>query len=123
MSIGDVNSQERGSGARFNSTKTKWSLMPLHLLKEVVDVWEYGAVKYAAWNWAKGMPWSVPYECILRHLFRWYWHGERNDPESGKSHLAHIICNVMMLMHYERGYPEGDDRPVEVFNDNENSGH
>lgn len=115
MAIGDVTSTERGSGARFNSNKTKWSLMPLYLLKEVVDVWEYGAQKYAAWNWAKGMPWSVPYECIMRHMFRWYWLGERNDPESGKHHLAHVICNVMMLLHFETKYQEGDDRPKEFL--------
>lgn len=111
--IGDVDSQERGSGARYNQGKPDWSLMPLPLLEEVVRVWEYGAKKYAAWNWAKGMPWSVPYSCMVRHARAWWWNGERNDPESGYSHLAHIICNVMMLMHFETKYKEGDDRPKE----------
>jgi hypothetical protein len=112
MSVGDVTSSEKGTGARYNDGKPDWSLMPTHLLEEVVRVWMYGAKKYAAWNWAKGMPWSVPYACIIRHLYAWWWKGERNDPESGCSHLAHVICNLMMLMHYELHYPEGDDRPA-----------
>ena len=116
MSIGDVKSNKRGSGARFNDGKPDYSLMPMHLFEEVAYVWQYGADKYAAWNWAKGMPWSVPYACALRHLFAWF-RGERNDPESGCSHLAHVVCNVMMLLHFENGYPEGDDRPVEFFGD------
>jgi hypothetical protein len=53
MSIGDVNSKERGSGARYNTGKPDWSLLPMHLLEGTVRVWMYGARKYAAWNWAK----------------------------------------------------------------------
>lgn len=113
MAIGDVESKEKGSGARYNDGKADYSLMPMHLLDEVCHVWTYGKEKYAAWNWAKGMPWSVPYACICRHLFAWF-RGERNDPESGYSHLAHVICNVLMLLHFEHSYPEGDDRP-ELF--------
>ena len=113
MAVGDVNSPERGSGARYNDGKPDWSIMPTHLLEEVVRVWEYGARKYARYNWAKGMKWSVPYACMIRHLYAWWWQGERNDKESGYSHLAHVVCNVMMLMHYETKYKEGDDRPEE----------
>jgi hypothetical protein len=115
MSVGDVNSTARGSGARYNDNKPDWSLMPTHLLEEVVRVWMYGANKYAAWNWTKGMKWSIPYACIIRHLYRWFWYGERNDQESGLSHLAHIVCNILMLMHYEKAFPEGDDRPIKEF--------
>jgi Domain of unknown function (DUF5664) len=112
MPVGDVNSTEIGSGARYNDGKTQWDLMPLTLLEEVVKVWEYGARKYAAWNWAKGMPWHVPYACAMRHLLAYWWKGERNDPESGYHHLAHAICNIMMLLHFEVHYPQGDDRPM-----------
>lgn len=111
MAVGDVTSTAVGSGARYNDGKPDWSIMPLTLLEEVVRVWEYGERKYARWNWAKGMKWSVPYACIMRHLSAWWWKGERNDNESGYHHLAHVICNVMMLLHYETKYKEGDDRP------------
>ena len=114
MPVGDVNSNEKGSGARYNDDKTDWSLLPMHLLEGTVRVWMYGAKKYAAWNWAKGMAWTVPYACALRHLYAWY-RGEENDPESGQSHLDHVICNILMLKHFTESYHEGDDRPLEYF--------
>jgi hypothetical protein len=113
--IGDINSNERGSGARANAGKTRFDLVPLHLLTSAADVFEYGADKYAEWNWAKGMRWSVPYGCILRHLSAWYA-GYDNDPESGKSHLGHAMANLLMLEHYAKSYREGDDRPTRWFN-------
>lgn len=110
VGIGDINSDAKGSGARYNNGKPNYGLMPMHLFDEVCLVWTYGAEKYSPWNWARGMPWSVPYACICRHMFAWF-RGERNDQESGLSHLAHVICNLMMLIHYETEFPEGDDRP------------
>lgn len=108
--IGDVNSDAKGSGARYNTGKADLSLIPLVTLEEEAKVWEYGKAKYAAWNWAKGMNWSVPYACALRHLSAWQ-RGEEIDPESGQSHLAHVMCNIRMLMLYSKTYKEGDDRP------------
>lgn len=113
--VGDVNSTERGSGARYNAGKTRYGLVPLHLLKPAADVFEYGSRKYAAWNWAKGMNWDIPYECAMRHLDAWY-RGEDLDPESGLPHLGHVMCNLIMLVHFSSHYAEGDNRPKEVFN-------
>jgi len=108
--IGDVNSEAKGSGARFNSGKPDFSLIPLVTLEDEARVWEYGKKKYAAWNWAKGMPWSVPFACAVRHLSAWQ-RGEDLDPESGLPHIAHVACNIRMLTLYSKTYPEGDDRP------------
>lgn len=113
MSVGDVNSSEKGTGARYNDNKPDYSLIPLSTLEDEVRVWEYGKRKYAAWNWAKGMAWTIPFACCLRHLAAWQ-RGEENDQESGLPHLAHAICNLRMLTHYSRAYPEGDDRPKGV---------
>lgn len=112
--IGDIASAEWGSGARANANKTRMDLVPLHLLASCADVFEYGANKYATWNWAKGMPWSVPYGCMLRHLSAWYM-GEGIDPESGKPHLGHVMANLLMLEHYTKAYKQGDDRPARWF--------
>lgn len=108
--IGDVNSSAKGSGARYNDGKPDYSLIPLSTLEDEARVWSYGKNKYAAWNWAKGMPWSVPLACALRHLAAWQ-NGEDIDPESGQPHLAHVMCNIRMLTLYTKTYPEGDDRP------------
>ena len=110
MSVGDVNSPERGSGARYNDGKPDLSLIPLWTLAGEALVWAHGKKKYSAWNWSKGMPWSVPLACALRHLMAWQ-NGEDIDPESGQSHLDHVACNIRMLKLYSVNYPEGDDRP------------
>jgi hypothetical protein len=110
--IGDVNSAEKGSGARFNGGKPDYSLIPLTTMEDEARVWMYGKNKYAAWNWAKGMAWSVPLACLLRHMAAWQ-RGEEVDPESGLPHLAHAMCNLRMLTLYSKTFPEGDDRPKE----------
>lgn len=115
MSVGDVHSQERGSGARFNTGKVPLELVPLSALEDCARVFGYGREKYAAWNWAKGMDWSIPYACLLRHMAAWF-NGEDNDPESGLPHLGHAMCNLVMLSTFARTYPEGDDRPAERLN-------
>jgi hypothetical protein len=112
MAVGDVQSLEKGSGARFNDGKPDMSLIPLCTMDDEARVWQYGKAKYAAWNWAKGMPWSVPLACMMRHMAAWQ-RGEENDPESGLPHLAHAMCNLRMLTLYAKTFPEGDDRPTE----------
>jgi Domain of unknown function (DUF5664) len=110
MGVGDVNSNEKGSGARYNQGKVDYSLIPISTLEDEARVWMYGEGKYKRFNWMKGMQWSIPLACALRHLAAWQ-DGEDIDPESGQPHLAHAMCNLRMLTLYSRTYPEGDDRP------------
>jgi hypothetical protein len=167
VSIGDVKSNERGSGARYNDGKAKLEYVPARVLlnfyawrleaalasnrgdeilreksaaldaleglarfeegdtaglchaldclgpdrwKHAAAQFDFGAKKYAAWNWAKGMPWSVPGACIKRHAVA-IFSGESLDLESGVPHLGAIGCNLVMLMHFVEHYREGDDRP------------
>jgi hypothetical protein len=114
--VGDVNSKEKGSGARYNDNKPDYSLIPLCTLADEARVWEYGKKKYAEWNWVKGMDWSIPFACALRHLAAWQ-RGEDNDKESGLPHIAHAMCNLRMLTLYKDVYPEGDNRPVKELKD------
>ena len=108
---GDVNSVERGSGARANKGKVSFSLIPFHLLSGVARVLMGGKLKYAPWNWAKGMKWSTAMDCTYRHLFKYWYCREDNDAESGEHHLDHAICNLLMLKHFSKTYNAGDDRP------------
>lgn len=87
------------------------------VLAEMDDPWaacaavfDYGRKKYAEWNWAKGMPWTVPMACAVRHALA-ILRGEENDAESGLPHRGHLACNLVMLAHYEYAYTAGDDRP------------
>lgn len=108
MTIGDVTSDKRGSGARFNDGKMPMELIPLIGLESAAAVFGYGAKKYATWNWAKGMPWSVVVGCMLRHLSAMQ-RGEDIDPESGLPHVGHLMCNALMLATFRETFPEGND--------------
>jgi hypothetical protein len=78
--------------------------------EEAAHVLDYGKKKYAAWNWAKGMAWSVTLGCATRHL-RAIIAGEETDSESGLQHVGHVMCNLIFLLTFMDFYPEGDDLP------------
>lgn len=114
--IGDITSNAKGSGARYNTGKADLSLIPLCTLEDEARVWMYGEAKYKRFNWMKGMAWSVPFACAMRHLAA-FQKGEDIDPESGQPHIAHAICNLRMLTLYATNFKEGDDRPTEYLNE------
>ena len=62
---------------------------------------------------AKGMAWSVCYDCAQRHLMKFWYAREEDDQESSEHHLDHAICNLLFLKHYLSYYPDGDNRPPE----------
>lgn len=108
--------QEPKEALRFDAGKSNWSLMPFEAVEEINKVLEFGANKYAAWNFASngGMKYSRIINSCLRHIFA-YMRGQDLDPESGLSHLAHAGCNILFLLYYSK-YPETfkakDDRNV-----------
>lgn len=113
VAVGDLNSNEKGTGARKNGGKVMFSLIPMHLLAGVGRVLMGGIYKYKEWNWAKGMKWSVCFDCAMRHMFKFWYAREENDRETMEHHLDHAICNLLFLKHYLTYYPDGDDRPPE----------
>lgn len=86
---------------KLDTGKTDWSLMPWDAVEEINKVLDFGAKKYAAHNWKVdgGFKWTRVFGSACRHLFAWA-RGEDKDPESGLSHLAHLGCNVLFLLHY-----------------------
>lgn len=163
MSVGDVKSDARGSGARYNDGKAPLHLIPLERIadslcdiqlwsvgsetacalselgkfqtthsalaldraienlrcywRDCASVFDYGRKKYAEWNWAKGMAWSIPLACAARHALA-ILEGETDDPESGLPHVGHLLCNLVMLRTFVTTYPEGNDLPPKhLFDD------
>lgn len=156
MTVGDISSDAKGSGARFNDGKPDFSLIPLYIIagsfehadldedqelvsdaladlglfqitsnrkylddaighvsaywRECAHVFEYGKRKYAEWNWARGMKWSVPLACAGRHALA-YLEGEELDQESGLTHRGHFLCNLVMLATFVDAYPQGNNLP------------
>jgi hypothetical protein len=87
--------------------------VPLHLLAGACRVMMGGMQKYKPLNWAKGMLWSICFDCTMRHMFKWWYAREELDQESMEHHIDHAICNMLFLKHYLDYYPEGDNRPPE----------
>jgi hypothetical protein len=108
---GDIHSNKRGTCARANNGKIRLSLFPMHLIAGATRVLMWGATKYVEWNWAKGGRWSTAFDCMMRHMFKWWFFREEFDKESGMHHLDHALCNLMFLLHFKDTYKEGDDRP------------
>ena len=164
MPVGDVNSSERGSGARYNDGKPDLSLIPLDIIArslapslvgslgrdasglgrslvhlgrfqktgsveslhlaianvayawtDCARVFEYGKKKYAAWNWAKGMAWSIPLACAARHAVKVLYLDEELDNESGLPHAGHYLANLVMLRTFVDTFPQGNDLPPPAF--------
>lgn len=92
------NSKPCEPGSKYDSGKRRFSLLPLEAVNEVIDVLEVGAQKYAVDNW-KQVPEARTryYDATIRHITAWFA-GEKNDPETGKNHLAHGICCLMFLL-------------------------
>lgn len=100
---------EKKKGQKFDRGKPRWSLLPFRELKNVVEILTFGADKYAPGNWQKVDNATERYsDAALRHLTSWL-SGEKKDPESGKSHLAHVACNILFLMWFEN---EGENNEV-----------
>ena len=99
------------AGIKHYENKRRLDLVPISPLLDWAEVLTMGAKKYADRNWEKGLIWSRCYADALRHLTSW-WDGEDTDPESGLSHLAHVMCNISFLLEFTHTHPELDNRPT-----------
>ena len=91
-------------GTKHDVGKPRMDLLPSEALEEVAKVLTFGAQKYDAHNWRKGVQYSRLTAALLRHLGAWQ-RGEDLDPESGLSHIAHAACNAIFLLTF---ISEGD---------------
>lgn len=93
---------------KHDGEKPRMDLLPWEALEEVAKVLTFGAKKYADHNWRKGFAWSRLAAGALRHVSA-YCRGERRDPETGLSHVAHAICMLLFLLSHEIGKLGTDD--------------
>jgi hypothetical protein len=73
------------------------TLIPQLALEDIAAVFMYGAAKYGEYNFSKGGPNTDYINASLRHINK-YMLNEDMDDESGLSHLAHAIANLMMIL-------------------------
>ena len=104
-----INGAKQGSGLRYNTNKPEIHQVPISLINGVAEVLKYGEQKYAKGNWEGGFEWTIPYDCLMRHMFAWL-SGEEQDKESGLSHLYHAAANIAMLIEFKETHKELDNR-------------
>lgn len=103
-----------GQGRKDDQGKLPWGLLPFDAIEQVVHVLRFGANKYKARNWERGMAWSRPFDALLRHMTAWH-RGETRDPETGLPHLAHAGCCLLFLLAMEVRSSGTDDRPLGLY--------
>ena len=92
--------KELKEGVKYDQEKIDWTLLPFDTLKQVVEVLELGAKKYAPDNWKKVLPPERYIKAAFRHLID-YQYTSKIDDESGKSHLAHAVCCLLFKMWHD----------------------
>lgn len=85
------------------------ALLDRYAMEQIAMVLAFGAQKYAAHNWRKGIAYSRLLDAALRHLYA-FADGEDKDPESGLSHIAHAGCCIVFLLGMINSRPDQDDR-------------
>lgn len=94
------------------------SLVDPDFMREVAEVCQMGANKYDRDNWFKGQTYETVLDSLKRHLHQ-FEIGVATDTESGLHHLAHVACNAMFLLYYERNpdkYGKFDNRMYSTQN-------
>ena len=104
--------KEDNIGARFNQGKLRWSLVSRKALEPLVKVLMFGAEKYEAHNWKKGLKYTEVCESLQRHMDA-FMDGENNDKESKLLHVGHIMCNAMFLSYMYLFRKDMDDRYID----------
>jgi len=90
------------TGKKNDEGKLRFDLVLPEFEEDVAAVLTVGAETYGANNWQKVEDATERYYAALRrHIAAWR-KGEKTDPDSGISHLAHAACNLMFLHYLEK---------------------
>lgn len=80
--------------------KLRWDLLPLQLIKKIVEVYHFGAKKYGPNTWQNLDNGYNRYKAAMfRHLTA-FEEGEFYDQESKLPHLAHMAWNAIALLYF-----------------------
>lgn len=99
----ECDDETEDTGLRYNTGKPMMELIEPGFMEEVAKILTFGAEKYEIDNWKKfdKIKRFQAYGSLMRHLEA-HRKGEKTDPESGCSHLCHIVTNAMFLWWFER---------------------
>lgn len=80
--------------------KLRWDLLPLSLIKKVVEVFHFGAKKYAPNTWQNLPDGYNRYKAAFFRHTEAYENGEIYDKESGLNHLQHAAWNALAMLYF-----------------------
>ena len=96
-------------GLKYDGGKARMDLLDPYAIEKLAEVLTFGAQKYAAHNWRKGIPISRLLAAAFRHMYA-LARGEKVDTESGLPHAAHAMCCMMFILWTQKFKPEMDDQ-------------
>ncbi len=99
----------KSEAIKHDDGKPRMSLISPVASFKIAQVMSDGEKVYSSHNWRNGFAWSRITDAALRHIEIWNA-GMDNDPDSGRSNLAHAAACIMMLLEFENTKPEMDDR-------------
>jgi hypothetical protein len=76
--------------------KLRMDLVPVVAIQGIAMALGYGTKKRAEYSWREGLPYSMLYAKIMRHLLDWYM-GCDCDEESGLHPLDHALADLAIL--------------------------
>lgn len=97
-------------GLKFDGNKLRMELLDPLAMEGLAAVLTFGAKKYNAWNWLKGIEYSRLIGAMKRHLSE-IEKGNYIDPESGEPHIDHLGCCWMFLSGQMARGSKMDDLP------------
>ena len=96
-------------GIKHDYSKPDFSLLSPIAISYLVAVLDFGAKKYAAHNWRKGLDQTRLIAAALRHLMA-YLGGQDTDSETGLPHMAHVMCCAMFSLELAHTHEHLDSR-------------
>lgn len=87
---------EIGTGDKADIGKPRMDLISPIAMAYLAQVLTFGANKYTAHNWRKGIPLSKLIAASQRHLTA-IAAGLDTDEETGLPHAAHLMCEAMFM--------------------------
>ena len=100
-SVVQVSNMNRESNHKDDKEKLQWHLLPLSLIKPVVEIFQYGLKKYG-----KEGSWALLDDGYIRYRNAFFRHleahesGQYIDPESGFPHIQHCAWNGLAMMYF-----------------------
>ena len=83
----------------FGDTKPSLHFVPMRPMLEVAEVMRHGAEKYGLRNWRQqSIKTSTYFDAMMRHLLAWYEDLQDTDTDSQRAHLAHLVCNALIVL-------------------------